>query len=51
MLSLISLWTYKTRHRTLTVRDSKERLSNLMIGINNALSCLDVSGLGVIKSF
>ena len=50
-LRLISLWTHKTRHRTLTVRENKERLSNLMAGINNALRSLEVSDLGVIKSF
>jgi len=51
MLKLISLWTYKTRPRTFTFRDSKKRLSNIIVGINIALSSLDVSGFGVIKSF
>jgi len=50
-LRLISLWTYKTSHRTLTFRESKKRFPNLMVVINIALSCLDVSGLGVIKPF
>jgi len=49
MLRLISLRSYKTQHKTVTFRDNKTRFSNLMVGINIALSCLDVSGLGVIK--
>ena len=51
MLRLINLWSYKTRHKRVTFRDSKIRLSHLMVGIIIALSCLDVSGLGVIKLF
>jgi hypothetical protein len=52
MLRLISLRSYKTQHKTVTFSVSKIRLSNLVVGINMniALSCLDVSGLGVIKS-
>ena len=51
ILRLISLWSYKTRHKTVTFRDSKIRLSNLTVGVNITLSCLDVSALGLIKSF
>ena len=51
MLRLISLWSYKARHKTVTFTDSKIRLSSLMVGINITLSRLEVSGLGVIKSF
>ena len=44
MLRLISLWSYKTRHKKLSFRDSK-------ITLNIALNCLVLSGLGIIKSF